>query len=171
MARHHQRHLVVRELAFEQCQFGFGVVHEVVDRDNARQPVVIAHVVEVALEVRDALFQSRQILDLQCLYLGAAVELQRAHGGDEHDHVGPQPGLATLDIDEFFGTEVGAEASLGDNIVGQLQRGASGDHRVAAVRDVGERATVNERRVVFQRLHQVRLDGVAQQRRHRALRL
>jgi hypothetical protein len=39
------------------------------------------------------------------------------------------------------------------------------------VRDIGKRSAVNDGRVVLQRLHQVRLDGVLQQRRHRAVSL
>ncbi len=162
---------MMRELAREQRQLGFGVVHEVIHGDDTRQPVVIANIVEVALQVRDALFQTGEILDLQRLDVGATVVLERTHGRDQHDNVGPQAGFAALDVDELFGAEVGAETGLGDDIVGQLQRGARGDHRVAAVCDVGERPAVDERRVVLQRLHQVRLDRVAQQRRHRTLRL
>ena len=146
-------------------------MHEVIDRDDARQPVMIAYVVDVALEVRDALFESSEILDLQLLDLGTAVELQRTHGGHYHDHVRPQAGLAALDVDEFFGAEIRAESGFGNHIVSELQRGSRRDHRVAAVRDVGERAAVDQRRIVLQRLHQVRLDRISQQRRHRTLRL
>ena len=41
--------------------------------------------------------------------------------------------------------------------------------RVAAMRDVGERAAMHQRRRAFQRLHQVGLQRVAQQRRHGAV--
>ncbi len=37
------------------------------------------------------------------------------------------------------------------------------------MRDVGERSAVHQRQRSFQRLHQVRLDRIPQQRRHRAV--
>jgi DNA-binding PucR family transcriptional regulator len=43
------------------------------------------------------------------------------------------------------------------------------EHRVAAVRDVGERAAVDEGRRAFQRLHEVRRDRVLEQRGHGAV--
>ena len=96
---------------------------------------------------------------------------QRPHRGDEHDHVGPQPRLAALDVDELLGTEVGTEAGFGDHVVAELQRSAGRDHRVAAVRDVRERTTVDEGGVVLERLDQVRPDRIAQQCGHCTVRL
>ena len=85
------------------------------------------------------------------------------------DAVGLQAGLAALDVEELLGAEVGAEAGFGHHVVGELQRGRRRRHRVAAVRDVGERAAVDEGRRAFQRLHQVRRDRVLEQRGHRAV--
>ena len=101
----------------------------------------------------------------------AAVILQRPHRGHDHRRARPQAGLAALDVDELLRAEVGAEAGLGHHVVRQLQCRARGDHRVAAVRDVGERAAVDEGRVVLERLHQVRRERGLQQRRHGAVRL
>ena len=71
----------------------------------------------------------------------------------------------------FSRAEVGAEAGFGHDIVGELERGRGRQHRVAAVRDVGERAAVDEGRRAFQRLHQVRRERVLEQHRHGAVRL
>ena len=103
------------------------------------------------------------------LDVDAAVVLQRADGGHDHHRVGLQARLAALDVEELLGAQVGAEAGLGHHVVGQLQRRLRGDDGVAAVGDVGERAAVDERRVVLQRLHQVRLERVLQQHGHRAV--
>ena len=81
---------------------------------------------------------------------------------------GSRPGLAALDVEELLGPEVGAEAGLGHHVVGQLQRGARGDHGVAAMGDVGERPAMDEGRVALERLHEVGLDGVLEQHRHGA---
>ena len=79
-----------------------------------------------------------------------------------------EPGFAAFDVEEFLGAEIGAEARLGHHVVGELERGLGGDHRIAAMRDIGERAAMDEGRVVLERLHQVRRERVLEQRRHRA---
>ncbi len=61
-----------------------------------------------------------------------------------------------------------AEAGLGDDVVAELQRDAVGDERVVAVRDVRERAAVDERGLALERLDEVRLDRVLQEDGHRA---
>ena len=53
-----------------------------------------------------------------------------------------------------------AKPGLGDHVVAELERDAVGDERVVAVRDVRERAAVDERRLPLERLHEVRLDRV-----------
>ena len=148
-----------------------GVRGEMVDRDDAGQPVVVAHVVDVALEIGDALLERAEILRVDLLQIAAAVVLQRADGRDDHHRRGTQSRLAALDVDELLGAEVGAEARLGHDVVGELQRRRGRQHRIAAVRDVGERAAVNERRIVLERLHEVRLQRLLEQYRHRALRV
>ena len=99
----------------------------------------------------------------------AAVHLQGADRRDDDGGRRLQPGLAALDVEEFLGAEVGAEAGFGHHVIGKLQRRLGRDHRVAAMRDVGERAAVDEGRVVLQRLHEVRLHRVLEQHRHGAV--
>ena len=99
----------------------------------------------------------------------AAVVLQRAHRRHHHGDVGTQAGLAALDVDELLGAEVRAEARLGDHDVGQPEPGPGGHHRAAAVRDVGERPAVHERRRALEGLHEVRGQRVAEQCGHRAV--
>ncbi len=84
---------------------------------------------------------------------------------------GCEAGLAALDVEELLAAEIGAEAGFGHDIVGELERGRGGEHRVAAVRDVGERPAVDEGRRAFERLHQVRRQRLLEQHRHRAVRL
>ena len=59
-------------------------------------------------------------------------------------------------------------ARLREADVSELERHPGGEHRVAAVCDVPEGTAVDERRRPLQRLRQVRVDRVAQQRRHGA---
>ena len=73
------------------------------------------------------------------------------------------------DVDELLAAEVGAEARLGDDDVGEPQRQPGSDERVAAVGDVRERPAVHEGGRARERLHEVRADRVAQQYGHRAV--
>ena len=101
--------------------------------------------------------------------LDSSVVLHRPHSRDDDGGRGAHAGRAAQDVDELLGSEVGAEPRLGHDVVGEAQRGLRRDRRVAAVRDVGERAAVDERRRVLEGLHEVRRERVAQDRRHRAV--
>ena len=68
----------------------------------------------------------------------------------------------------FSAPSSNAKPGLGDHDVGVGERHARRGDRVGAVRDVRERPAVHERRHALDGLHQVRLEGVAQQRRHGA---
>ena len=100
--------------------------------------------------------------------LDAAVVLDRAHRGDEHDRARRQPAEAADDVEELLHPHVGAEARLGDHVVAELHPDQVGDQRVVAVRDVRERAAVHQARLALERLDQVRLDRVLEQHGHRA---
>ncbi len=130
--------------------------------------VVALQIVDMALEIGEALLERRDILLLEIVLGDAAMHLERADGGDDHGAIGLQPGLAAFDVEEFLGAEIGAEAGFGHHIVAELERGLGGDHRVAAMGDIGERAAMDEGRIVLERLHEVRRERVLEQRRHRA---
>ena len=130
---------------------------------------MVAHVADVTLQVDHALLECRQVLGAHFLQVAATVELQRADGGNHHHGRGAEARLAALDVDELLGTEVGTEAGFRDDVVTELQGRLGGEHRVAAVSDVGERATVDEGRAVLERLHEVRLQRFTQQHRHGAV--
>ena len=106
-------------------------------------------------------FQGLHILGGQIRLGHAAVVLERADGGNHHNAVGREAGQAALDVEELLRAEVGAEARFRDAVIAELQGQLRGAHGVAAVRNVGERTAVHNGRRVFQRLHKVRLDGVA----------
>ena len=101
----------------------------------------------------------------------AAVKLQSAHGRDDDRRGRTQARLAAFDVDEFLRAQICAEARLRHDVVAKLERRARCDHRVAAVRDIGERSAVNESRIVLKRLHEVRGKRLLQEHRHGALRV
>ena len=125
----------------------------------------------MAQQVRNALLQRRQVFVRQLFLVQAAVHLQCAHGADNNHRVRCQTGHTALDIQEFFRAQVGTEAGFGHGIVSHAHGHAGCHHGVAAVCDVCERSAVHEGRSAFQRLNQVRLQGITQQRSHGAGRL
>ena len=74
-----------------------------------------------------------------------------------------------LRFPEFFRAQIRAEACFGYGVIGKVFRQSGGGNGVAAVGDVGERAAVYEGGRAFDGLHQVGLDGVFEQCRHRAV--
>ena len=79
-----------------------GVVGEAVDGDDGRDAEV-ADVLDVLGQVGEAVFER-----------AVAVVLERAHGGDDDGRLGLEAADAALDIEEFLGAQVGAEAGLSD---------------------------------------------------------
>lgn len=94
------------------------------------------------------------------------MHLERADGGHNDDGIRREPALAALDVQELFRTQVKGESGLRHGVLAAGQGHARGQHGVAAVRDVGERTAVHERRHALQALHQVRVDGVFQDGQH-----
>ena len=158
-------------MLLDQLELALGVAAEAVQRDDDGQAVVVADVVDVAIDVRHALHQRVRVLAVDVLDLGAARVFQRARRADEHRGDRAQARLAALDVDELLGAQVGAEAGFRDDVVGELERRLRRDDGVAAVRDVRERAAVHERRRLLERLHEVRLERFLHEHRHRALRV
>ncbi len=144
-----------------------GVVAEAVQGDH-RLLAEVLNVLDVLLEVREAPRDVSRIRACQRILLGAAVQLERTDGRDQHDDRGIQVRLPTLDVEELLGPQVEAEAGFGDRPVRQVHRHTGRDDAVAAVRDVGERAAVHEGRHALQRLDEVRPERVPQQHQHRA---
>ncbi len=101
----------------------------------------------------------------------ATVHLQRPDGGDDDGSGGCEAGLAAFDVEELFRAQIGAEAGLCNDVVGELEGRSRRHHRVAAMRDVGERAAMHEGRVILQRLHEVGHERVLEQHGHGAGRL
>src|SRR6202041_1444564 len=120
-----------------------GIRRKAIDRDQWND-AELSHVLDMALQIAHPGFERTEILVLEVFFLDAAVHFQRANSGDEYNAIGREAGLAAFDIEKLFGAEIRAEARLGDDIVGKLERRGGGEHRVAAVGDVGERTAVNE---------------------------
>ena len=142
--------------------FVLGVAREAVDR-NDRVQAELANDSEMPRQVR------RAVLDrINAPVRFPRVVLERLHRRDEHDRVRPQVAGTADDVEELLHPHVRAEAALRDDVVSELQRHAVRDERVVAVRDVRERAAVDERGLAFERLHEVGLDRLLQEDGHRS---
>ena len=118
------------------------------------------------VEVGEAAAQGVQVLGVRVLHRDPAVVLERPVRGHDHGRVGAEAGEPALDVEELLRAEVGGEARLGQADLAELQRHAGGHHRVAPVRDVGEGPAVDEGGRALHGLHEVGMDGVAEQRGH-----
>ena len=104
---------------------------------------------DVGAEVFEAAADGRQVGGGERVTGRAAVHFQGADGGDDDDGVGGEAGLAAFDVDELFAAEIEGETGLGDDVIGEGEGHAGGEDGVAAVGDVGERASVDKGRDAF----------------------
>mmetsp|Transcript_26280 Transcript_26280/g.61290 ORF Transcript_26280/g.61290 Transcript_26280/m.61290 type:complete len:222 (+) Transcript_26280:543-1208(+) len=143
------------------------VRRETVDCDNHLYTMP-PHVVDVRDEVRAAtLHKARVLLGVLLAQRltsdhrgsGAAVQLQRTDGADDHCAAGLEAAVIALDVEELFSAHVGAEASLREHVAvlaHELQPDLVRDDRGVAVRNVRKRAGVDQRRCALNGLERVR---------------
>ena len=159
MVRHDRLHALAFAEPDDPGKVGRLIVGEPVqgdDRFQSEQPDVL----DVFGEVGQAAVGRR----------AAVISDGLGRGHDDHARR-VQAGQATLDVKEFLRAEVGGKTGLGHDAIRQLEGQAGGHGGVGALGDVGEGAAVHEGRRAFERLHEVRMDGVAQQHLHCAHRL
>jgi hypothetical protein len=137
---------------------GIGVGGEHVDGDYRRHAELV-DVLDVAAEVVQSLLDRFDILVAEIVLCHATMHLECANGGDDDRRGRSQASLAAFDVEELLGAEIGAEAGFRDDVVGQFQGGPGGQHRIAAMRDVGEGTAMHKGRIVLQRLNQIGLSA------------
>ena len=119
-------------------------------------------ILDMFFQVACAAHHCRHIFAAQVGLGHPAMHLQRPHRGDQHDRRRFEAAHPALDVKEFLRAQVSAEAGFGHSIISQFQSHPGCGQAVAAVGDIGERTAVDDRRHIFQRLHQVRLDRLFQ---------
>ena len=93
---------------------------------------------------------------------------QRLHGRDEHDDARLELADPADDVEELLEPHVGGEPALGDDVLAEPERDPVGDERAVAVREIREGPAVDEGRLAFQRLDEIRLQGLLEDHGHRA---
>ena len=121
---HHRPAAEAGDLGFNEFQFRRGIGGEVIDAHHSGQAVLRGDVLIVPLKVDQTAFEGAEVLQVQSIQCGTAVILQGPSSGDQDGRAGLEARFAAFDVNEFLGTEVGAEARLGDHEVSELQRGA-----------------------------------------------
>ena len=92
--------------------------------------------------------------------------LQRTHRRNNDNSIRAEPCDATFDIKELFCTEVCGEAGFSDHVVCELQGGTGGRDGIAAMGNIGKGAAVDKGGGPLQRLDEIGLDGILQERSH-----
>ena len=121
------------------------------------------HVAYVLVEVLKTLGQTLVVLVLYLVHGHAAVHLQTLCRGHDDGKLGLKIGLAAFYVEEFLGTQIGAESGFCNDIIAKGHGHLCGEDRVAAVGYVGKRSAVHKGSRVFGCLHEVGVEGVAQQ--------
>ena len=131
-----------------------------------------------ALEFRGAVEVRGQIVEpaaerggvrrRELIQSGSAMHFQRAHGRHDDDGLRREAALTAFDVHELLPAEIEGESGLRDGEIGMREGHARGEHAVAAVRDVRKRSAVQEGGHAFDALHEIRHQGIAQQRHERA---
>ena len=158
-------------LVLYQPQLGLCIGGEAVDGHHAGQAVDGGDVLHVPQQVGKAALQRGKVFRAQSPLGTAAVMLEGPDRG-HHDHGGRgQARQAALDVQKLFRPQVGAEASLGDDVISHFEGHAGSHDGVAAVGDIGEWTAVDKCGGTLQRLNQVGLQRVFEQGSHGALSL
>ncbi len=117
-------------------------------------------------EVRKASFECLEILFVEIGLRNPAMMLEGTHGGDYDTGIGPETCHATGDVTELLSTEIRAEAGFRDDVIAKLHRRLRRYDGIAAMGDVGEGPPMYQSWIVLERLHEVGVDRVFEQRCH-----
>ncbi len=135
-------------------QLFVGVFGEAVDGDDGRK-VEAAHDGDVFFQIFEARFE-----------VALALVADGLDRGDEDCGGGFDAGGRHHDVHVFFKAEVGGEAGLVDDVVGEAEAHLLRDDGAGAVGDVGEGAAVDERGRAFGGLDEIGQDGFGEQGHH-----
>ena len=98
------------------------------------------------------------------------MQLQRTHSRNNDGRIRFQARRAALDVEESLGSHIRPASRLGDEVLTSMNPNQVGENRRVAVRDVTERAGVDEDRRVLESLEQVWLYRISHDHRHGARR-
>ena len=124
---------------------------------------------QVPAKIFQTALQGLDILLTQLPLSHTTVHFQCPDRRHQHHRIRMKARLTALDVEEFLSAQIRTESSLGDNVVRQLKCGSRRHHRITTMCDVREWTTVHQGGVVLECLHKIRLQGISEQCRHRAM--
>ena len=139
-------------LLLYQSKLFRGVCWECIDGNNYRKTVDRLDVVNVAKQVRNALFKRLNVLLVKVCFGNASVVLKCTNGCHQNNSRWSKASSSALDVQELLGTKVCTKTSLGNNVICKTKSSLCCLNRIAAVSNVGKRSTVNKGRSVLKRL-------------------
>ena len=148
--------------------FSIGIRCVAIDGHNSRN-TKLCNVAQVPTQVPEAFLERRHVFGAKVRLRNATLHLESLDRCHEHDSIRLQPSLTALDVEELLRTKIGPKAGFRYDVIRQFQSGCRRHHRVTAVCDVRKRTAVHQRRIVFDRLHEVWLQRILEQRSHRPL--
>ena len=87
---------------------------------------------------------------------------QRPDRGDQNDGARIQTSFDTLDIEEFFCTQVKTETSLRDDKIWKRKSHLRCQYGIRSLSNIGKRTSMNDGGISFDGLHQIGFDRVFQ---------
>ena len=107
-------------VVFNRLDFSFGVKGKVVDSHDNRQTIAL-HVLDVAVQVGQALLQCWQLFIFQISQGCTTVVFQRPHRSHDYQCVRRLAQYRPLDVQELLGPQICTEAGFSYRVVCQLQ--------------------------------------------------
>ncbi len=152
---------------FHDIQLAVSVIRKFVYRDHDRHAEK-GKVFKMLFHIFEPLFYFPVALHarLRLLLPHPPVNFQRSHGNDKHGNARFYI-MPAHDIEEFLGSQVTSEACLRNKIIRKFQPQLCCNQTVRSVGYVCERSAVNECGNMLHRLHDIGLESIVEQKRHR----
>ena len=151
----------------DQGQFLRPVIREAIDGHHHWHPILL-QVFHMGGQVAKPRRHGRGIRGAAAFLIAAAIVAQRPHRHHQHRRRRGKPRGRALNIKEFFGAKITAEAGFRYGVIGQSKCQPGSPHRIAAMGNIGKRAAMHQTGSMLQSLHQVRAQGLPQQGCHGA---
>ena len=90
-----------------------------IDADNRRNSEFL-DVLDMPAEIRASLLHCPNIFRAEIGLRDAAVHLHGSYGRDDHNRFRREARFPAFDVEKLFRSKIGAEARLGDDVIGEL---------------------------------------------------
>jgi len=149
----------------EHIDFSRCICSEFVDSNQDGQTKA-AHVLNLFGKVREPVADSLDIFLGQFRLLDAAMHLEGADRSNNDNRIRIHVAIMAFDVEEFFSAKISTEASFRNGNIAQFKGHFGSKKGVASVGNVRKRTAMDDSRRMFQRLDEVRFDGIFHEHGH-----